>query len=104
MAKLKWISASSGSAVRLESEARGSKIIDSRLRGNDKKNRDNKSMVLCLVFPLIETLDKGRFSLCNESVDEIKKLGYTQIHSSFVYGRDYQVVKREIVLLQLKQI
>lgn len=57
-------------------------------------------LTICLVFPLIETTDKGRFSLFLDSVDEIKKLGYTQACKSFVYGRDYQVVKREIVLLQ----
>ena len=57
-------------------------------------------LTICLVFPLIETTDKGRFSLFLDSVDEIKKLGYTQACKSFVYGRDYQVVKREIVLLR----
>lgn len=56
--------------------------------------------VVCLVFPLVETLDKGQYSLFKESVDEIRKLGYTQIRNSFIYGRDYQVVKREIVLLR----
>lgn len=61
----------------------------------------NLQLVLCLVFPLVETADKGKFSLFSECVDEIKKLGYTQMRNSFVYGRDYQIVKREIVLLKL---
>ena len=77
--------------------------------GSDSSADNNTTMkqfnncILCLIFPLVETSDGRRFSLYNESVDEIKKLGYTQACNSFVYGRDYQVVKREIVLLQLKQ-
>lgn len=58
--------------------------------------------VICLIFPLVETLDGRKFSLFRDSVDEIKKLGYTQACKSFVYGRDYQVVKREIALLKLE--
>ena len=57
-------------------------------------------IVVCLVFPLIETAEKKRLSLYRESVDEIEKLGYTQT-CSFVYGREYQVVKREIVFLAI---
>lgn len=57
---------------------------------------------LCLVFPLVETLDGGRYSLFSDCVDEITKLGYTQTRSNFVYGREYQVVKREIISLKLK--
>jgi tRNA G10 N-methylase Trm11 len=55
--------------------------------------------VICLVFPLVETTDKGQFSLYKDSVDEIGKIGYTLLQSPLIYGRDYQVVKREIVLL-----
>ena len=62
----------------------------------------DKQLSLCLVFPLVETTDQGQFSLYKECVDEIKKLGYTQVRPTMTYGRDYQVVKREIVLLQLK--
>lgn len=57
--------------------------------------------VICLVFPLVETVDKGQFSLYKDSVDEIGKIGYTLLQSPLIYGRDYQVVKREIVLLSL---
>jgi tRNA G10 N-methylase Trm11 len=60
-----------------------------------------KNSVFCLVFPLVETLEGKRFSLYEESVDEISKIGYTQIQSPLIYGRDYQVVKREISLLTL---
>jgi tRNA G10 N-methylase Trm11 len=57
--------------------------------------------IICLVFPLVETIDKGQFSLYKDSVDEIGKIGYTLLQSPLIYGRDYQVVKREICLLQL---
>lgn len=62
-----------------------------------------KNITLCLVFPLVETIENDRFSLFSGSVDEIEKMGYTQVCKSFIYGRDYQVVKREIVLLKLEQ-
>jgi len=58
-------------------------------------------IVLCLVFPLVETLDGQHYSLYREIVDEIKKIGYTEFSKPRVYGRDYSVVKREIALLKL---
>ena len=58
-----------------------------------------KLSAICLVFPLVESSDHGQVSLFRESVDEIKNLGYTVSRPPLVYGRDYQVVKREIVLL-----
>ncbi|HLC43883.1 MAG TPA: hypothetical protein VJK08_02025, partial [Patescibacteria group bacterium] len=60
------------------------------------------TVVLCLVFPLVETVEKIKFSLYSESVDEIRKIGYTELANPLVYGRDYQIVKREIVLLNFK--
>ena len=60
------------------------------------------SPTLCLVFPLVETLNGTRYSLLESSVDEIRKKGYTLIRTPLVYGRDYQIVKREIVLLGLQ--
>ena len=57
--------------------------------------------VFCVVFPLIETIEGRRFSVYRECVDEIKKIGYTELQSPLIYGRDYQVVKREISLLTL---
>ena len=63
--------------------------------------QSNNLITICLVFPLVETIDKGQFSLYKDSVDEIGKIGYTLLQSPLIYGRDYQVVKREICLLQL---
>jgi len=57
--------------------------------------------VFSLVFPLVEMVGGDRFSLFALSVDEIEKIGYTIIRKPLIYGRDYQIVKREIVLLTL---
>ena len=57
---------------------------------------------LVLVFPLIETLEGKLYSLFDASVDEIEKIGYSVLTKPLVYGREYQVVKREIVLLEIK--
>lgn len=53
-----------------------------------------------LVFPLFELANGRRLSIFEECVDFIKELGYTTICSPLVYGRDYQVVKREIIILK----
>ncbi|HOX41542.1 MAG TPA: hypothetical protein PK263_05115 [bacterium] len=55
---------------------------------------------ICVVFPLVETFDQGQFSLYRDSVDEIRDLGYTEVRPPLIYGRDYQVVKRQIVFLK----
>jgi len=68
---------------------------------NIVKQKLNYSKI-CIAFPLIEMRDGNQYSLYARCVDELDKLGYTQACKSFVYGRDYQVVKREIVLLNLK--
>lgn len=61
-----------------------------------------KQATFCIVFPLVETSEDKIFSLLANSVDEIKKIGYTVHQRSLFYGRDYQVVKREIALFQFK--
>ncbi|MEI8143494.1 MAG: hypothetical protein WCG48_02690 [Candidatus Berkelbacteria bacterium] len=57
--------------------------------------------VICLVFPVVETLERKKYDLYAEIVDEIKKLGYIELCTPLVYGRGYQVVKRQICILQL---
>jgi len=57
---------------------------------------------MALVFPLFELENGDKYSLFSEAVDEIKELGYTPIRT-LRYGRDYQVVKREVVFLSLKK-
>ena len=64
------------------------------------KKLDKKIEAVCIVFPLIETTENKRYSLYWESVDEIKSLGYIEERPPLIYGRDYQVVKREIVFLK----
>ncbi|OQA04513.1 MAG: hypothetical protein BWY68_00257 [bacterium ADurb.Bin400] len=61
-----------------------------------------QSPVFLVIFPLVALRDGSAYSLYNQSVDEIRRLGYTQIREPLVYGREYQVVKRQIVLLALQ--
>lgn len=60
-----------------------------------------KNLTVCLVFPLVETVEDKKYCLYSEIVDEIKKLGYIELTKPLIYGREYQVVKRKIVLLKL---
>ncbi len=57
---------------------------------------------LCLIFPLFELENGEKLSLYNQYIDEIAELGYTPIRN-LIYGREYQVVKREIVFFSLKK-
>ena len=61
-----------------------------------------KYQVSCIgiVFPLVETVEGKQFSLFSECIDEIKEIGYTLMCEPFVYGRDYQVVKRQIAFFK----
>lgn len=77
------------------------------IEAETQKQYDNiiiQQLNICIIFPLVETSDRGRFSLYAESVDEIRKLGYTQIRPPLIYGRDYQIVKRQIAFLQFLNI
>ena len=55
---------------------------------------------LVLVFPLLELKNGKRLSIFDCCVDKIKKIGYILSCLPLIYGRDYQIVKREIVLLK----
>jgi tRNA G10 N-methylase Trm11 len=55
-----------------------------------------------IAFPLFELSDGGRTSLFSEVLDEIGEIGYIVPCEPFVYGREYQVVKREIVVLKVQ--
>ena len=63
-------------------------------------NTNSKFLAACIVFPLFELANGKRLSIFEECVDFIKELGYTTICSPLIYGRDYQVVKREIIILK----
>ena len=56
---------------------------------------------ICLVFPLFELANGKKLSIFDQCIDFIRKIGYTLVCPPMEYGRDYQVVKREIVLLKL---
>jgi tRNA G10 N-methylase Trm11 len=55
---------------------------------------------ICIVFPLFELANGKQLSIFAECVDFLEKNGYTFEYTPLVYGRGYQVVKREIVLLK----
>jgi len=61
------------------------------------------SLPVCLVFPAVDTVEGKIYSLFNDTVDEIQDLGYTLESKPLLYGRDYQVVKRQIVVLKLQE-
>lgn len=56
----------------------------------------------CLVFPLLELANGEKLSIYKLCIDKIKNLGYILSYPPLIYGRDYQIVKREIVLLVRK--
>jgi tRNA G10 N-methylase Trm11 len=66
-----------------------------------KSKKDDKKVVICMVFPIVETVEGERYSLYQESVDEMVKIGYSVLVKPLIYGRDYQVVKRQIAVLSL---
>jgi len=93
------------SKLRLEEEAAAkneiSKLYLDFLR-NLKLTADNKKLkAICIVFPLFELANGKKLSIYNECVDTISQIGYTSVCPPLEYGRDYQVVKRQVVLLQL---
>lgn len=67
-----------------------------------KTTNSSSFKTAALVFPLFELANGKKLSIFNECVDFMNEIGYTTICSPLVYGRDYQIVKREIVLLKLK--
>ncbi|MEI6499035.1 MAG: hypothetical protein WCO23_03660 [bacterium] len=69
-----------------------------KFMNSDTGKNTIKSATFCIVFPLVEAVDGRKYSLLAKSVDEIKKIGYIVKQRSLLYGRDYQVVKREIAL------
>jgi tRNA G10 N-methylase Trm11 len=69
-----------------------------------KETADSSKLIsLVLVFPLFELANGKKLSIFNECVDTIADIGYTSICPPLWYGRDYQVVKREIVILKLSK-
>ena len=78
------------------------KLYLSFFRNIKQINKSGKLRVICFVFPLVETIDAGSISLYTECIDDLQNLGYNTL-CTLGYGRDYQVVKREIVILTLQQ-
>ena len=57
---------------------------------------------ICLVFPLYELKNGKKLSIFDRCIDFIRQIGYTLVCPPLEYGRDYQVVKRQVVLLKIK--
>ncbi len=60
----------------------------------------NKGVFLVIIFPVVETAEEQNYNLFKICRPDVERAGFKQIGSSLLYGRDYQVVKREIVLLK----
>ena len=59
-------------------------------------------LAITFVFPVISTSDAGEISLYEECVDELAEMGYNP-QCTLRYGRDYQVVKRQIAVITLEK-
>jgi len=66
-----------------------------------RRGNSSKLKAICLVFPLYELKNGGTLSIYKLCIDKIKNLGYILSYPPLIYGREYQVVKREIVQLKL---
>jgi len=90
--------------LRIEEEAEAKKEITKLYLDflRNLKLTSSRLKTICLVFPLFELANGKKLSIFSESVDFLNQIGYTSIYPPLKYGRDYQVVKREIVLLKVK--
>ena len=66
------------------------------------KSAGPRLKTVCIIFPLFELKNGKKLSIYNLLVDKLENFGYINLCPPLIYGRDYQVVKREIVLIQLK--
>lgn len=90
-----------------EEEAKGEieklKPLYINFLNNIYRQKDTISLKsICVVFPLFELSNGKNISLFAESIDEIEDLGYIVPCAPLKYGREYQRVKREIVILATK--
>ncbi|MCX6810319.1 MAG: hypothetical protein NTY30_01100 [Candidatus Berkelbacteria bacterium] len=61
----------------------------------------SKLQTIAIVFPLFELANGKKLSIFDHCVDFIRDIGYTLIYPPMEYGREYQIVKRQIVILKL---
>lgn len=93
------------SKLRIEEEAEAKNEITKLYLGffrNLKLTADSQKLkAICVVFPLFELANGKKLSIFEDCVDFIRDIGYTTVCPPLEYGRDYQVVKRQIVILKL---
>lgn len=70
-------------------------LLNLKLTANSQKLK-----AVVIVFPLFELANGKQLSIWENCVDTLHKIGYTTDSQPLIYGRDYQVVKRQIVLLK----
>lgn len=71
-------------------------LLNLKLTANSQKPK-----AVVIVFPLFELANGKQLSIWGNCVDTLHKIGYTTDSQPLIYGRDYQVVKRQIVTLKL---
>ena len=71
-------------------------LLNLKLAASSKKLK-----AVVIVFPLFELANGKQLSIWENCVDTLHKIGYTTDSQPLIYGRDYQVVKRQIVTLKL---
>ncbi|MEI8060980.1 MAG: hypothetical protein WCG99_01660 [Candidatus Berkelbacteria bacterium] len=93
------------SKLRIEEEAEAKSEITQLymdfLRNLKLTANSQKLKAIAIVFPLFELANGKKLSIFNDCVDFIRDIGYTTVCPPLEYGRDYQVVKRQIVILKL---
>jgi len=92
------------SKLRIEEETEAkneiTKLYQDFLRNLKLTADSQKLKAICIVFPLFELANGKKLSIFEDCVDFIRDIGYTTVITPLEYGRDYQVVKRQIVLLK----
>jgi len=71
-------------------------LLNLKLAASSKKLK-----AVVIVFPLFELANGKQLSIWENCVDTLHQIGYTTDSQPLIYGRGYQVVKRQIVLLKL---
>jgi tRNA G10 N-methylase Trm11 len=70
---------------------------------NLKLTADSQKLkAVCIVLPLFELANGKQLSIWENCVDTLREIGYTTNSQPLIYGRDYQIVKRQIVVLKIR--
>lgn len=84
----------------VEAKTEISKLYIDFLQNLKLTAKASKLKTVLIVFPLFELANGKQLSIWKNCVDTLREIGYTTISLPLIYGRDYQVVKRQIVSLK----